>query len=454
MEHSFITEKKHPRLIAVFLGWAMDPHVIDYLSAEGYDIVAIWNYTSTDLDSSIFSGYDEIAVIAWSFGVPAAARYIASHPSLPVTARIAVNGTQHPVDDRLGIPETIFTATLDNLSEASLTKFFRRMAGSTEAFRKFSDRLPKRDIQSLTTELRAIAMREPVIIDWDIACIAADDRIIPPGNQALAWQTESAVIIESNSSHLPDFGSIISRFITDKELVASRFGNATASYDDNAEVQHVISSRLVDFWYPDRSQPLDILEIGCGTGSSTRAYIDKVSIRSLTLWDMYLSESLPEATVKKQCDAEVEILKLPEESVDVIFSSSTIQWFNSLPGFLRNASMALRHGGKIVLSTFGPANFAELYAVTGLTRVNPSVSDLTKAVPHGLEINLAVSELIPISFPDMLSMLRHIRKTGVNALSRNTSPKDTLTLIRDYPRDENGGVTLNYNPVYLILQKI
>lgn len=454
MEHRFITENNNRRLIAIFLGWAMDYRVICDLSVDGYDIVAIWDYVSTDLDSSIFSGYSEIAVIAWSFGVPAAARYIADNPSLPVTARIAVNGTQHPVDDKLGIPEAVFNATLENLSDASLTKFFRRMAGSSERFRMFSQNLPQRDIDSLRVELRVIARREPVIIDWDIACIATDDRIIPAANQSLAWQSESALILESPSPHLPDFHNIISTVITDKDLVAQRFGKAMTSYDENAEVQHIISSRLVDFWNPDKEKSIDLLEIGCGTGSSTRAYIERISARTLKLWDMYLSDTLPGATEIKQCDAETEILNLPEESVDVIFSSSTVQWFNSLPCFLRNASKVLRPGGKIVFSTFGPENFAALYSITGHSPVNPSLKELSRIIPPLLKTVFSLSETIRMQFHDTISMLRHISKTGVNALSGKVSPADIRALIRDYPRGENGEVTLDYNPIYMILQKI
>ncbi|MDE6050437.1 MAG: DUF452 family protein, partial [Paramuribaculum sp.] len=115
------------RLILLFAGWGMDARPLRKLTHRDYDIAVAFDYRNLTSDNlGLLDNYREICVIAWSFGVPAAHAFLAGRPDLPVTARIAVNGTLQPVDDLRGIPRAIFEGTLNGLSAATLTKFQRR----------------------------------------------------------------------------------------------------------------------------------------------------------------------------------------------------------------------------------------------------------------------------------------------------------------------------------------
>ncbi|MDE5786136.1 MAG: DUF452 family protein [Duncaniella sp.] len=453
MRHHFVVNHNSRKLIVIFAGWAMDFRPFQSLRAEGYDILIVWDYVSTEFNGTVFKGYEEIVITAWSFGVTAASKFIHENPSLPITARIAVNGTQHPVDDSKGIPEAVFNATLDNLSPESLPRFYRRMAGSSASFREFMEICPQRDIASLREELKSIARRDPVIISWDLAITGVDDRIIPHENQLRAWTSEAARTVTLPSPHLPDFSFLLKTYVTDKSLVAQRFGNALNTYDSNAEVQHSIAARLVEMWNPAYTVTPDMIEIGCGTGYSTSLYLRKINPRSLQLWDLTISPNLPENCEKVECDAEARLFTTPSSSADVIFSSSTVQWFNSLPAFFRNASRVLRQGGLLVISTFGPDNFKELNTILASGKKYPSTEEITAMLPDDLEVVRSESELREMKFDDVTAMLRHISLTGVNALSRNASLADTRKIMHDYPRQTDGSVSLIYNPIYLIIKK-
>ncbi len=65
------------------------------LGREGYDTAVVWDYADPrPVDPALLSRYAEICVVAWSFGVPYAARFIAGHhDSLPITRCVAVCGT-------------------------------------------------------------------------------------------------------------------------------------------------------------------------------------------------------------------------------------------------------------------------------------------------------------------------------------------------------------------------
>ena len=438
----------------VFLGWAMDYRPFETLSADGYDVMVLWDYRSVALDAELTDGYQEIVIVAWSFGVPVASLFIAENPSLPVTSRVAVNGTQHPVDNFRGIPEEIFTATLDNLSADSLPRFYRRVAGSGAAYRAFMSHVPQRDIDGLREELALIASRKAAIVDWDTAYIAENDLIIPTANQHASWRDEAARIITVSSSHMPDFNAIISEAVTDKPLVAERFGKAMSSYDSNAQVQHEVVRRLVEMWNPSSDMHPDMIEIGCGTGFSTLTYLDRMTPHSLELWDLVISPDLPENAVKVECDAEARLFNTPRCSADVIFTSSTVQWFNSLPAFFRNVSEILRPGGLLVMSTFGPDNFRELHTALGTENGYLTKDEISAILPRTLKVEAANDEKIVMTFPDVSAMLRHIRSTGVNALSRSVSAAATRSLMRDYPRTAAGNVELTYAPIYFIIKKI
>ena len=124
MRSEVIVNRSHSRALLMFCGWGTDASVATMLNFSGYDTIAIWDYrTVSDFDTSLLLRYDEIVVAAWSFGVAAAARFLADNPALSVTRRVAINGTLHPVSDTLGIPEAISAAHSTDSQSARFLSF-------------------------------------------------------------------------------------------------------------------------------------------------------------------------------------------------------------------------------------------------------------------------------------------------------------------------------------------
>lgn len=439
----------HPRLILIFAGWGMDEKPFKAVSREGYDIAVVWDYR--DLSSPWADGlavYDEIAVLAWSFGVPAAADFITRYPELPVTSRIAANGTMHPVDDCLGIPTVIFNGTLDTLDDRNLTKFYRRMCGGGAGFRQFSENIPERGIDELRDELRAIASRDiPVDFIWDKALISESDLIIPPKNQQRAWDSESFTTITLPGPHLPDFNSILAKYVTDKNLVERRFRGSADTYDTNATVQREITDRMLRRVRTGGR----ILEIGSGTGYATAMLADKGDLEA---WDLTLCPkvaALAEAghIKAKACDAETELHNVATGSIELLFSASTVQWFNSLPTFLSEVRRVLAPGGTALISTFGPRTMEEIHLSLDSTPGYPEAAEIKKMIPEA-EIE---EEIMTVEFPSPADALRHIRLTGVNSLGSHISPAMTRNLLRTYPLTPYGKAVLTYHPIFITIQK-
>ena len=453
------------RLILLFAGWGMSPRPLDDVSMPGYDVAVVWDYRDMSAPwLEELSGYEETVVVAWSFGVHAASRFMASHPGLRVTARIAVNGTRFTADDSRGIPRAIFDATLAGLSERSVIKFNMRMCGGAAAYKEFALRAPARSVDDLREELSAFDTCEAPRMLWDKACVSQDDMIIPAANQSEAWASDAVQTIVIDGPHLPDFNRLLRGCLTDKSHVEKRFRKAETTYDDNATAQYATAARLLDLAASHAPAAVgDILEAGCGTGRFTSMLLDWFGPARATLWDLHIAPQIealrtshPDiALTTLSCDAESEIARQPDEAFDMILSASTVQWFNSLRSFLTEASRTLRPGGVIALSTYGPDTMCEPRVALGTSGRFLSLEQISRCVPSSLSVAEITEERHTSLFGSPLEVLRHMSRTGVNGLSAGDSG-DTAAgcrMLRNYPLDSEGKAPLTYHPIYLVLKK-
>lgn len=459
------------RLLLLFGGWSAEHEWFDHCAPEGYDLITVCDYSSESVTPDILQcleKYDEICVVAWSFGVPVATRFIASHPCLRFTTRIAVNGTLTPVDDRTGIPVNIFQGTLESLeaeasaisdtaSSRTLRKFDRRMCG--EAAKLYRTRT----MRDLTDELRAIYHAGnasnadcPLYRVWDLAVISDNDAIIPTANQLEAWKNYVPhIIIEG--SHMPIFDRLLHRLLIDKELVARRFAKSgRGTYSANATAQNMIARKVVTL-IPDinsQSSSQVWLEIGAGSGLLTRLYASRIPERcDLTLCDIsHISPDLPGNHII--ADAEALIRQLPDSSCDIVLASSVMQWFNSPLRFLIQVVRVLRPEGTAILSTFAPDNFPELRAMLPhqlLTPAPQSYTHLLEELSSETPLTFSVTtDSIPLTFDTSRQLLTHLKATGVNSLSANhtESVRSAMAIMR------SGVTTLTYRPVYITIHRL
>lgn len=437
------------RLLLIFSGWGTDADTLKGVGIDGCDTIVVWDYNDDTFPKDIIEGYSEILLVAWSFGVFMAGRFLQHNPNLPITLRVAVNGTLHPVDDSLGIPKRIFALTLRRLNPETIANFWQRMCGNGPQHSP-----APRPVEELKSELSHISVLyategAPNVV-FDKAFVADSDVIIPTENQLNAWERCDCSTI--SGPHFPDFTALLSTLSIDKARVKNRFGSVADSYHDNAVAQRIIAERLVEM-APEDTPRDNVLELGCGTGMLTNAFLKMFpDVKRLTLTDLRPIPAIDfngELTCM-QCDAEALVYTQEPASFSTIISSSTIQWFNSQQGFFNNLNRVLCKGGMALLSTFGPLTFRQLYGLAPRLEMS-TLAGLKSLVPAGLKIEKAKEETIDLEFDNPIDVLRHFHLTGVNSIDRNASP---FALLRRYPRRDDGKCILTYHPIYLLLKKL
>ncbi len=463
MQHRFVSQTGSRRVILFFAGWAMDAAPFEGLRRPGYDIAVFWDYRDLYQDWSILKDYDEVCLVAWSFGVYAASVALAGIERR-ITLRIAINGTLAPVDRLTGIPPRIFQGTLDSLNERNLYKFNRRMCGSSEAFAAVMEHAPKRNIDELRDELKAmnpVSMFAPdQIKHWDVALISTDDAIVPCVNQWRAWQHTTVRMLEGY--HLVDFQRILDHFVIDKVNMGECFERGFKSYDRNADVQRRIVE-LMEMLARRSSLGAHIalpgarvLEIGSGTGSLSRI-VDAICgpLSYFEMWDIAGRQPVEGRLRAFKCyDAETAIRRVPACSFDCVVSASTIQWFNSPKNFLHECCRVLAPGGYMLLSTFVEGNLATVAAASGRSLPLLSAREWENALPEGFEVGYFETIERTLRFDTPIEAFEHLRSTGVNSLGRSSQAMSMSAIIRRFPQSLDGTYRINYRCLVMLLRKI
>lgn len=436
------------RLLLIFAGWGSDASIARKIERADFHVAVAYDYSAegmTDADLSRISQYGEIMVLAWSYGVAAAAIFMHAHKHLPFSVRIAVNGTHTPVDALTGISPAIFQGTLERLSEMTLQKFQRRMCGSAEAYKRYCEEmLPQRSVDSLRAELKYLGSLSAGNISsgiWDIVYLSQHDMIIPAESQRRAWGAHHCVRV-TDWSHLPDFAQIVSNEIANKHYLTRRFAQTAGTYESHARVQQLSAAELAKMIGECAPPPGPVLEIGSGSGLFTRLLQQCIPTSELTLWDLTpIPDDLPGNHL--QCDAETEIKRLAPGSMSLIAAASVIQWFDSPPRFMEECARALRPGGVLAVVTYGPDTYASIRDFTaGFKPRYYSVAQWHKILSPHFSISKIVRKTHRLEFADSHQLARHISLTGVNASTPATS--SIRRLLR------SGIRTLEYQPIFIL----
>ncbi|MBY6141781.1 DUF452 family protein [Leisingera daeponensis] len=193
MEFRWLKQDSAAEAIVVFGGWAVGPEVFWHLDGP-QDILFASDYTDLGADLPDLSGYGQVSLLAWSFGVAAYAHWQTGRPD-PFLHKAAVNGSLQPVNRGAGIPPAVFRRTVETLSLESYQQFLGRVFGASQEAEVL-------DVEARRAELLAVERRgDAPQMRFGRVWISSGDKIFPPANLVRAWAGQNVSHLEA--SHAP-----------------------------------------------------------------------------------------------------------------------------------------------------------------------------------------------------------------------------------------------------------
>ncbi|MCP4401577.1 MAG: malonyl-ACP O-methyltransferase BioC [bacterium] len=249
-----------------------------------------------------------------------------------------------------------------------------------------------------------------------------------------------------------------------KQRVQTSFQKRLYSYNQHAEVQTRMAEELIDRLQQVPQRRFDaVLEIGCGSGVLTERFLK--SFRSMSFhandivegcekiaYDIF--RQYPEQGEFQFLAGDIEQLEALPVDLDLIVSNATFQWLEDFNGFLTRIKAHLKKDGVLAFSTFGPQNLREIRVITGNSLTYLSFREVEARLQQHFQRVSCSEELVSLEFSSPRKVLKHLRLTGVNGVSKQHWTKTDLHNFewryRECFEDLNGQVPLSYHPILCV----
>lgn len=239
-----------------------------------------------------------------------------------------------------------------------------------------------------------------------------------------------------------------------KDRVARAFLRGKQSYDREAVIQRAVNARLLQLLECERGSSKRILEVGCCTGMLTEEIARRQAPERLFVNDLVpeffdvVSDRLSGADrhLLQPCFGDIERCDLPGE-LDLVVSSSTLQWLDDLDAFFARMAAVLVPGGRLVFSMFGRETLGEVTELIGVGLDYPTFRQVRDALDRHFRIDHGEVLRDRLSLADPRAVLRHIQATGVGGVGGYTwTPRRLERFCQEYRRrfSDERGVGLSY----------
>lgn len=231
-------------------------------------------------------------------------------------------------------------------------------------------------------------------------------------------------------------------FGLDRTEVRRAFDRAAASYDAHAVLQREVCDRLLERLDFMSVTPQRILDLGAGTGyglQHLRARYPAADLVGLDLSPAMLQrahDKFPAPSLSQRLAArfgasalpsmalvcaDIEQLPFQANSLNMIWSSLSLQWANNLENTLRDCHRTLAPNGLLMFATFGPDTLKELRAAFAVIDATPHVNRFTDLhdigdmlVHAGFTHPVMEMEMITLTYSDLKSLMIDLKGIGAH----------------------------------------
>ncbi len=215
--------------------------------------------------------------------------------------------------------------------------------------------------------------------------------------------------------------------LPDRRHTRRSFEQAAAAYDQAAVLQREVAARLLERLDLMNIQPRRVLDLGCGTGGSIGALMQRYRACELVAVDI-AQPMLARAARRGRwlrrprcvC-ADAERLPFAAASFDLVFSNLMLQWCVDIEAVFRELRRLLRPGGLLLFTTFGPDTLRELRAswsqVDSYSHVNAflDMHDVGDALVKTRFADPVMDvERLTLTYPDLWQLMRELKQIGAH----------------------------------------
>lgn len=256
-------------------------------------------------------------------------------------------------------------------------------------------------------------------------------------------------------------------FQIDALRVRASFDRASARYESAATLQASVAQELLGRLATFRLEPRVVLDLGAGTGRSTRELkrrYPRALVIAMDLAPGMLREALRHQGLWRRfarvC-ADAQRLPLASGSVDLVFSSLMLQWCEPPDAVLGEVRRVLNPAGFFAFSTFGPSTLAELREAWAhaddYNHVNHFIDmhDLgSAAMRAGLSEPVLDVDRVEVGYQSARALMRELKTIGAHNLTagrpRSLLGRAHLKRMEDAyeVRRRNGMLPATYEVIY------
>ena len=253
-----------------------------------------------------------------------------------------------------------------------------------------------------------------------------------------------------------------------KIKILKSFDAKSSSYDEYSFVQKEVSERMIKRLKFLKSKPLNILDIGCGTGYLSNLISRHLPNSNIVCMDFsyeMVSQCKNKNIKLEPLVADAEYMPFKTSTFDLVISSFTLHWCQQIDKIFSDIFRILKNNGNFMFTTVGPDTLKELRDAYKLIDNYEHINTFDDMHTYG-DILLSSGfhdpvmdvERLIIEYKNFNEVLQSLRKTGASTViynkSKFTAKKSLKNLERYYKKNnKNGLFPVTYEMIYGVAWK-
>ena len=193
-------------------------------------------------------------------------------------------------------------------------------------------------------------------------------------------------------------------------------------YEKYSLAQKQVAKNLLDYMGKSNifnTQINSIFEIGCGTGIFTREYRKYFLHSDLILNDIFdVREFIKDIDYNIFIQENIEELDIPKS--DLVVSSSVFQWIKDKDSLIRNIA---ENTDNLCFSSYVSGNLIEIKNHFDISLDYLNIEEFKEILKKYFSSVKSYSETIKLDFEDPMSVLKHLKYTGVTGFQKTSISK-------------------------------